>query len=179
MTMDSNTKEINLKEVAKKILEKQPYRIINDSKTKKPATELSDFVDVLTFSVNRIGENFRHIPFSLSTNPYGYEKKHIALIGIEGEIIETIQCSQYSSMKDNDALKKQRKEFKFTSSKDTLVFALKLTEENCKIGTHSYLLFLSKPMTISEMQEKKDAFYKSEDEKRIGKDLDAVKFIWN
>lgn len=169
---------INLKEVAKKILEKQPYRIIKDEKTMEPATEKSQFVDVLTFSVCRVGENFRNLPYAYEEFNFVSKKKDIALIGSDGEIIETIKCSAYSSMKQSDELQKQRKEFKFSSNENTLVFALKLTEDNSRTGVHNYLMFLSKPMTIKEMQEKRDSYYFGENQKRLEKGLQEIELIW-
>lgn len=171
-------KKINLKEVARTIVEKQPYKIIKDEETKEAATELTQFVDVLTFSVYRVGRDFRNIPYDLHENQFITEKKHIGLIGIDGEVIETINCSKYSSTKNSDELKKERKNFRFTSNEDTLIFALKLTEDNSKTGIRNYLLFLSKPMTIGEIQAKRDSYYESETNTRIEKNLAAIEFIW-
>lgn len=153
-------KTINLKEVAQKILEKQPYKIINEEKTNKPATEQTSFVDVLTFSVNRVGADFKNIPFDISKTAYGVERKHVALIGADGEILEEIRCSEYSSSWNSDEFNRERRDFKFSSNKNELVFALKLTDVNYKGSEKNYLLFLSKPMTIAQMQEKETLIIK-------------------
>ena len=59
-------KKINLKEVARKIVEKHPYRILKDNHTEQIATELSGSLDVSSFSgFNCIGSDFNNMPYSL------------------------------------------------------------------------------------------------------------------
>ena len=67
---------INLKEVAKAILEKNPYKVIKDEKNREiPATEQTDFLDVLTFSCNQVGRNFQKIPYPTERNFRGAFRK--------------------------------------------------------------------------------------------------------
>lgn len=170
---------INLKEVAKVILQKNPYRVIRDDRNcETPATEKTQFVDVLTFSVHKVGENFQNIPYEGTSTAWGADKKHVSFIGEDGEVLEEMKCAPLNLMYDNDALKKYRREYKFSSCEETLVFALKLTEDDPKRGIFNYLLFLSKPMSFREIQELRQSVYSEVDSKKINSDLEAVELIW-
>lgn len=172
--------EINLKEVAKLVLEKQPYKIVKESdNSSKAATEQSIFVDVLSFSVNRIGSDFNNFPYGKNTcQPKGYNRS-VSLIGIDGEIVETVACSKYSSTLEEDLLLEEKRKFKFVSDRDIIIVAYKLTAVEVNGKINNYLLFLSKPFTIGEMQDKRDIYYKNAAEERVKKNLQCIKYIWN
>lgn len=176
--IESKANVINLKEVAKAILEKNPYKVIKDEKNREiPATEQTDFLDVLTFSCNQVGRNFQKIPYPTERNFRGAFRKTVSLIGMNGDIIEVIKPSPFSSNWCDDHQKYLR-DFKFSSDENTMVFALKLTKNNPGEETENYLLFLSKPMTIKTIQELRQSVYKEEDSKKVNKGLEAIELIW-
>jgi rRNA maturation protein Nop10 len=169
---------INLKEVAKTILEKNPYEVIKDSKTKAPATELSETINISKLGgFDFISEKFDNIPFYTYRNFRGGFKKTISLIGVDGEVIEVIEPSPFSS-KYCDEHQKYLRDFKFSSNEDTIVFALKITYSAPGEEIENYLLFLSKPITIKTIQELRQSVYNKEDSEKISKDLNSIELIW-
>ena len=159
-------------------MEKNPYEVIKDSKTKAPATELSETINISKLGgFDFISEKFDNIPFYTYRNFRGGFKKTISLIGVDGEVIEVIEPSPFSS-KYCDEHQKYLRDFKFSSNGDTIVFALKITYSAPGEEIENYLLFLSKPITIKTIQELRQSVYNKEDSEKISKDLNSIELIW-
>ncbi len=172
--------QLDMKEVGKKIVAKQPYTIImDDHSTDVPATELTQFVDVLTFSVYRVGKNFENIPFALRVDRSRgrREASSVDLINEHGESIETIESSNLQKFNDPAAFNEEKRAFKFKSNSNSIVVALVLTNMTLK-GTNKYLLLLSEPMTVGTMQAKRDSVIFEEMEIAKSKSLSRIEMLW-
>ena len=170
-----------MKEAGKKLVEKQPFRIIMDDHNKDvPATEHTMFLDVLTFSVHSVGKNFQHIPYSLVSN-YRHthrETKSVGLINEKGDVVCQVPPSSYNRLSEPDAFRRESEGYKFGCDQDEIIIALKLTNNSGKGGTYSYVLLLKEPLTVREMQERRDASVLGVKKKREEASLSQIKMLW-
>jgi len=174
--------KIDMKEAGKKLVEKQPFRIIMDDHDKKgtPATEYTNFVDVLTFSVYGVGQNFQNIPFATTTSTkyMGIETKTVGLINQNGDIVCQVPSSEYNKFKNPDEFRREKERFKFNCNDDEIIIALKLTENPARGGSYSYLLLLKEPLTVEEMQKRRDSSVFSAKKKVENESLSKIEMLW-
>lgn len=170
---------LDMKKVAKKIVEKYPYKIVTEAGTNKPATEKSEHLAILVFSVYRVGENFENIPFSKIYHMRRGETKAITvdLINQEGESVCTVPPSKYDKNREEDDFAIERLGFRFDGEADAVVVALILACNGTN-GTEKKILLLSKPMTIGEMQKKRDSVVLQDEEDRKAKAMQKIEMLW-
>ena len=173
--------ELDMKEVGKKLVEKQPFKIIMDDHNKGvPATEYSNFVDVLTFSVYGVGASFQNIPFATTTSTKfcGIETMTVGLVNHEGNIVCQVPSSNYNRFKNPDEYQREKERYKFDCDENEIIVALKLTDNPARGGSYSYILLLKEPLTVKEMQGKRDSSVLSKKKKKENESLDKIEMLW-
>ncbi len=172
-------KELDMQAVGAKIVAKHPYKIMMDEKQKGvPATELTMFTDVLTFSCHQVGKNFQNIPFTLRKYKGITARHSVALIDKEGNIVENVEESRYNKFNDPAAFLSEKEVFKFKSAANTLIVAMILIDNNARGDIKKYIMLLSEPMTIDTMQTKRDEVVFGEKKKLENKRLESIKMLW-
>jgi hypothetical protein len=169
-----------MKEVAKKLASKQPYKIVMDDKDRDiPATEKTRSVDVLTLSVCPVGSNFENIPFSLRTNnKFGYtEYKDVSLIDKDGEVVSEVPASSHNVFRDPASFERESRSFRFDGRDDDVIVALRITISKAD-RTSVHLLLLSRPMTIREMQSMRDSVVLAKKKKADRERERQIEMLW-
>jgi hypothetical protein len=174
---------IDMSEVAKRLVVKQPYPILMDEHTGMPATEKSTSVDVLVFSVYGVGDNFEHIPYTRTTRSktLSEDLRHVGLINMHGEEAVFIPASEHNKFRDPSAFERERVNFKFncgnSAQDEEIIVALKLISvRDGRIG--KYILLLSEPMTIAEMQKRRDSVVLTSKKKAEDDRFRKIEMLW-
>jgi len=173
--------KIDMREASKKLVEKQPYKIImDDHDLSVPATEYTTFLDVLTFSVHKPGKNFDNIPYSKWSGRYGIgvEEKTVDLINKDGDIVLHIPSSKYFKMQEPDEFQKEKEAFRFECDSNEIIIALKLTTYPIRGGKHSYILLLKEPLFVYEMQSRRDSVVFSEKKRQQHEAMGKIEMLW-
>jgi phage anti-repressor protein len=165
-------KSLDMAEVGRKVLEKNPYYLHMDKNLNQPATELTSMLNSMT-----VGRNFNYIPRSIEISGDYRSSLSVDLIGLDGEVAETIPSSRYSELREPELFEKEKADFKFTSASDVIVVAMVLREKSSR-GTETNLILLSEPHTIAMMQEKRDSVVLKKRSSKIEKDMTSIEMLW-
>lgn len=179
-------KTLNMKEIAKTIVEKYPFPIMMEqiefkNESSKVATEQSK--KYLNYRQDTIGNKFEKFPFSTDSYSLGTWKQNLQFIGINGEIIDTCNCLDFIKYSNGQEVNKIRSEWRLKGKEDDIVVAIISTivadsyrPDYCE--NNSVVLFLSKPYTVKEINEIRASYYSPLEEQRINESLNKIKTIW-
>lgn len=170
--------KINLKEVATKILSKNPYLVLHDEDN-KVATEIATKIN--ESSHKPIGSNFENFPFEL-TGSYarGTNKRNIQFLDINGEIVDTCHCIDILQFTNPSEVNRLRRKWDFKSNDETIIVAVISTiNSNFKEETTSKgLIFLTKPYTVKEIREIRNSHFNNIDNIQVQNKLLEIETIW-
>ena len=179
-------KTLNMKEIAKKIVEKYPFPIMMEqiefkNESTKAATEQSK--KYLNYRQDTIGNKFEKFPFTTYKYQHGTWEQNLQFIGINGEVIDTCNCSKLTINTNGQEVNKIKREWRLKGKEDDIVVAIISTivadsyrPEYCE--NNSVVLFLSKPYTVKEINDIRASFYTPLEKERIENALDKIKTIW-
>jgi len=169
--------KLDMKKIAQTVIDKNNYRLMKDDKNRDmPATEQTMFTDILTFSCTQVGKKFQNLPHSRRLNRYGSTGIDVDLIGVDGEVVETVKGSRHSSSEGNN-YDREARAFRFSSACDTVIVAMVLKENGARSNSEA-LMFLSKPMTIATISELRSSVFNEAEEKRVKGAMDSITMMW-
>ncbi len=167
--------KLDMKKIAQTVIDKNNYRLMKDDKNRDlPATEQTMFTDILTFSVHQVGKKFTNLPHRRHNNSRGSTGIDVELIGVDGEVVETVMGSRYGMGNDYD---REARAFKFSSACDTVIVAMVLKENGSRSNSEA-LMFLSKPMTIATMTELRSSVFNAKEDERKKNAMNSITMMW-
>jgi len=177
--MKEDLKTLNMREIAAKVIEKNPYRIAMQEKSygdpRCPATEKHTFYNILYMCVNKPGASFTRFPQSRETGINAGRVLTYSFINKEGDIVETVPPSQYANSEAD--YKIELSKFKFKTDRDCIIVAI-MMEQKTHDSSKKGVLFLSKAFTIGEMQDLRDEQYSNIKKKDAEASMKKIKMIW-